>query len=262
MENHMDIIKREFTKQSGAFNEYQNVSSKEKCTDQILEELELSGQEQVLEVAAGTCALGRKIAPQVKHIVELDAVDAMLSKGKEENEKTGIDNASYVLGVAESLPFLDSSYDVVISRLAFHHFVDPRTVMEEMARVLKENGKLVILDMVAKDEAFREKADYYEKLRDPSHVKKLTEKEFVQLLNDCGLKVEYQENVVIPMNLENWMNLTAPAIEIREEITAAMRAELAGCARTGFEPYEEEGSVKFNHNWTLMIAGKKEIAKE
>lgn len=105
MEKHIDIVKKEFTKQARSFNEYLSVPSKEKCTEILLENLGLTGQEMMLEVAAGTCAFGRKLAPFVRSIIELDATEAMLEKGKEENEKAGISNASYVIGVAEKLPF-------------------------------------------------------------------------------------------------------------------------------------------------------------
>ena len=78
----------------------------------------------VLEVAAGTCACGRSFAPLVQTVVCLDATLPMLQIGKREATNSHLNNMVFVKGYAEELPFLDDSFDVVFSRLAFHHFID------------------------------------------------------------------------------------------------------------------------------------------
>ena len=78
----------------------------------------------VLDVAAGTCICGRSLAPHAGHVVCLDATPAMLEVGKQESENHEIRNITFVKGYAEDLPFLDCSFDIVISRLAFHHFTN------------------------------------------------------------------------------------------------------------------------------------------
>lgn len=254
--NHIDILKREFQKQAKDFNAYQNVSSKEKCTNQVLEQLSLTGQEEVLEIAAGTCSFGRRIAPFVKHIVELDAVEEMLLKGKEENEKANITNASYMNGNAEDIPFRDNCFDIVVSRLAFHHFVNPDNVFNEMVRVLKPDGRLVILDMIANQDNLRKMADYYEKLRDPSHIKTFTENEFFQMLKQHSLIVECKNTICIPMELDAWLSLTEASNKVREEITSALQMEISGGTKTGLFPYIENKKIRFSHHWIVMIARK------
>ena len=256
MENHIDIIKKEFTKQSVGVNEYQGSSIKEEATDKLVKEISLRGNEQVLEVAAGTCALGRKIAPFVKHITELDITKAMLEKGKEANEKAGLSNASYIVGTAERLPFEDASFDVVVSRLAFHHFVEPDTVVTEMVRVLKPNGKLVILDMIADNNEERNSFNHYEKLRDPSHTNTLSEMDFTKLLKAHNLRTIYSDTTVIPMDLNAWLSLTTVSSDLENTIIANVSEELNGGNKTGLQPYMEEGKIKFIHTWLMLVAKK------
>ncbi len=61
-----------------------------------------------------------------------------------------------------------TAFDIVISRLAFHHFANPKRCFSEMARVLKPGGKLVVIDMEAAEEALRATEDEIETMRDPS----------------------------------------------------------------------------------------------
>ena len=76
----------------------------------------------MLEVAAGICACGRALAPLSGNVVCLDMTSAMLSAGKAEAEKANLSKYDACTGDAMELPFLDNSFDIVLSRLAFHHF--------------------------------------------------------------------------------------------------------------------------------------------
>ncbi|MGV1008612.1 MAG: class I SAM-dependent methyltransferase [Dermatophilaceae bacterium] len=48
---------------------------------------------------------------------------------------------------AESLPFPDGSFDVVVSTLSAHHWADPAAAVAEQARVLRPGGQLRVYDL-------------------------------------------------------------------------------------------------------------------
>lgn len=73
MNGNLDLIKTEFTKQAPSFNDYQETDVKRAFNFMAIEQMRLSDNENVLEIAAGTCAFGRMIAPHVTHITEFDA---------------------------------------------------------------------------------------------------------------------------------------------------------------------------------------------
>ncbi len=243
-----------FTQQAKSFDQYQQVFSKEAYNRFALLHMNLRPTDDVLEVAAGTCAFGRVVAPHVHHITELDVTEAMLSIGRAAATAQGITNVSFVQGEAEHLPFADASFDCVMSRLAFHHFADPKVVTAEMRRVLKPDGWLVIIDMRAREEALRETADRIEKLRDPSHVRCLPEAEFRCFVS--GMKVTFCETIPLPVSLSAWMDVTDVPAPVRADITQAMESELAGNSSTGFEAYWEDGRIMFCHRWMLLVARK------
>lgn len=211
----------------------------------------------LLEVAAGTCACGRSFAPVVRTVVCLDATVPMLQIGQREADKQHLSNMVFIKGYAEELPFLDNSFDIVFSRLAFHHFTNTDVVFSEMVRVLKPGGKLVMIDMEAADEPLRKTEDEIETLRDPSHVKNLSKTEMLSLFETHGLAIEKCETTEMPQRLESWLALTRTPEPIQQKITERMRTELAGGGKTGLSPYVENGTICFNQKWLLLIGRKR-----
>lgn len=74
-----------------------------------------------------------------------------------------------------------------------------------MIRVLKPGGKLVLIDMEAAEEPLRETEDSIEKMRDPSHVRNLSENEMLALYRDNGLSVSCCEVTKMPVVLQSWI---------------------------------------------------------
>ena len=92
-----------------------------------------------------------------------------------------------VVGRAEHLPFEDGSFDVVVCRIAAHHFRDIQAAVAEMARV---SERLLVIDDLLFDGEDVEKAH---RLRDPTHVRSYTEDEWRKLVVANGFEVEQVE---------------------------------------------------------------------
>lgn len=54
------------------------------------------------------------------------------------------EGAPLVVAVAEALPFRDGTFDRIVCQGSLDHFTKPREFMEEMARVLKPEGRAII----------------------------------------------------------------------------------------------------------------------
>lgn len=85
-----------------------------------------------MEVAAGTCICDRALAPLIKEITCLDLTEEMLASERQ------IKNIYFQSGNAEYLPYEVETFDLVITRLSFHHFANPEKTFQEMKRVLKK----------------------------------------------------------------------------------------------------------------------------
>jgi SAM-dependent methyltransferase len=107
-----------------------------------------------------------------------------------------------VIASAESLPFADGSFDVVVNRLAAHHFTSVADAVREFARVT--NGLVVIEDHRYTDE----QTEQAERLRDPSHGRSLSEDDWRELLARVRLEVEQVEQFDMELEFESWFART------------------------------------------------------
>ena len=129
-----------------------------------------------------------------------------------------------------------------------------------MQRVLKKGGKMVVWDMEATVEPLREIDNKIEKMRDPSHTRILSRKEFERFFQkDFSLQCE--ESTLVPVNLKKWMELTDTPEEIQREIVELMENDLAGGRKTGFSPYIKNSQIMFDHRWLLLIGIKNKSCK-
>lgn len=232
-------IQKAFTQQAAGFESGRMNFSKQEYLDYAVSRVAPRQTDDVLEVAAGTCACARAFAPHVASVTCLDMTAAMLK-----------------VGDAAELPFEAEAFDVVFSRLAFHHFPEPTRPFAEMVRVLRPGGKLVLIDMEAAQEDLRAAEDALEKLRDPSHVRSLSRAEMLALYEAHGLSVEACEVVRMPVHLDAWMQHTDTPPAAQSLICRQMEEELSGGAKTGFSPYRREGEILFDQKWTLCIGRK------
>lgn len=254
--SNLSEINKAFTEQAAGFESDKLHLSKQEYLDYTVKMTVPQKTDSVLEVAAGTCVCGRSIAPYADRVICLDATPAMLKVGKAECEKAGISNISFIKGFAEELPFLDSSFDIVISRLAFHHFAGVEEPFKEMVRVLKPGGKLVMIDMIVGDEALWDEVDRIERMRDPSHVRDLTLAEMRNLYAANGISLKTQEQTNVPVSLEAWMELTKPDEKTKAKIRSMMQADMDDSCKTGFAPYRINDEIYFNQHWVMNIGIK------
>lgn len=78
-------------------------------------------------------------------VIESDIAFGSVKKTKTIAEKNNISNGYYAIIDAEILPFQNNTLDGIFMVAALHHLSNPEKAIEEIARVLKPNGHLLIL---------------------------------------------------------------------------------------------------------------------
>lgn len=104
----------------------------------ILSRLFLEDNQKVLVIGCGF-GFDEKNIKSLNKTIELWSIDI-----SEEMIKRAIQNQSpshFLIGVAEKLPFPDHCFDRVLAREVIEHVVEPKAMLQEIGRVLKEGGQ-------------------------------------------------------------------------------------------------------------------------
>jgi ubiquinone/menaquinone biosynthesis C-methylase UbiE len=99
----------------------------------------------VLEVSFGTGYLLSQIASDYE-VYGVEYNEKLLQIGKENLASQGL-SAKLVKGSVEDLPYPNQYFDSVVVTMAFTGYPDGRTAMSELKRVLKNDGRLLIVDI-------------------------------------------------------------------------------------------------------------------
>jgi SAM-dependent methyltransferase len=153
--------------------------------DLLVQWVEEAGAQTTLDVATGGGHVARRLREVGLTVVTTDAAPGMQPD---------------VLTRAEHLPFADGSFDAVVSRVAHHHFDDPGAAVREMARV--SGGLVAVVDNLFMTDA----AEEADRLRDPSHVRNYTEREWQTMFGEAGLQVEDVRHFDKPIEFQPWLD--------------------------------------------------------
>jgi ubiquinone/menaquinone biosynthesis C-methylase UbiE len=155
---------------------------------QIAEFVEPAGDEVALDVGTGTGPLAFALAPSVRDVVGVDLVPELLELGRR-YASDHYTNVQLVEGDVAHLAFATGSFDLVCERAVLHHVGRPELVLAEMSRVTRPGGRVLVVDQLAPiDPLVAIELDRFERTRDPSHTR---------LLSDGDLRALFEANSLV-----------------------------------------------------------------
>jgi ubiquinone/menaquinone biosynthesis C-methylase UbiE len=118
---------------------------------QTIELAHLQPGQSVLDAGCGTGYLLLEAEKVIGHggtAVGLDVEPAMIEQAKRRAAKTH-SHATFEVASIDNIPYPDNSFDVALQTLVFHHLTEAQREagLAELRRVLKDNGRLLIVDL-------------------------------------------------------------------------------------------------------------------
>lgn len=224
MSEHRAQVLDQFTRQAIPFSTAPSLRDRE-LIGLIIDASLVQPSEAVLDVACGPGLVVSAFAECAAHVTGIDVVVAMIDRARE--LLASVPNVELVVGDCISLPFADASFEVVVSRYAFHHFQEPARVLAEMRRVCKPHGRLVVCDILASEDPAKARAFHeLEMRRDPSHVRAHSLAELTGYFTQVGLVPELCAQFRSPFELESLLARSFPADDDREALRRAYWAHM------------------------------------
>lgn len=247
--NHHQNIIEQFSKQARG---YTSIRSHNQALEKLVSSASLSREKEVLDIACGSGIVSCEFAKYSRHVTGIDLTEAMLEEAKKRQAELGIENVSWQVGDVAKLPFEDECFSIVVSRFGFHHFVDPLQVLQEMKRVCKPGGKVMVVD-VSVPESKLNKYNEMERIRDHSHVAALSIAEFPILFEQAGFKSMETDDYTMKIGLEEQIRASFPtdAEALKKMITADV-----GKNELGVEVTREEDEYYLHYPILILSAVK------
>lgn len=253
LDNVQKAAQEQFARQSHRYGAGHILENIEDVRDAVAV-IALPNPAKVLDVATGGGHTGLYLAGLGHEVTLADIARPMLDRA----EKTALERGLSIktqLHPAEEFPNPSETFDLVTCRVAAHHFSQPERFVSETARVLKRHGWFLLIDgSVQDDEPEAENWMHtIEKLRDPSHHRFLTPRQWTKLCEANHLQVV--ETKLVPLkqpDLTWYFETAATTPENRQKVLELIKGAPESARKLFRLGTEEEKIVWWWQRLTLI----------
>ncbi len=103
----------------------------------------------IVDLGAGEGTLSQLLAGNARKVIAVDNSPKMVKFGSKLAREHGFKNLEYRLGDIEDPPIAKESVDLVLLSQALHHAIKPERAVQSAHRILKKNGRIVVLDLLS-----------------------------------------------------------------------------------------------------------------
>lgn len=159
-----------------------------------------------LDLGTGGGHVAYAMAPHAKRVTACDLSEAMLAVVAGEAARRGLPTITALAASAGDLPMADASCDMVACRFSLHHWRDPAAGLAQARRVLHPGAPAVFVDVIAPAApAADTHLQTVELLRDPSHVRDFTVREWQAMLAEAGFAITAMVHARLRMDFAEWI---------------------------------------------------------
>lgn len=157
-------------------------------SDEIIQELNLNGDETIMDAGCGDGHIAIKILEDYNHsgtVCAVDVYDASIDDMEKYKKENNVENLINIeADITKGIPGVDDeSIDVVLMVNVFHGFKASRTMdeaIDEFKRIIKADGRIAIMDYKAWDVP-----------KGPPTAVRSSPEELEEVFADHGLKMTY-----------------------------------------------------------------------
>ena len=117
---------------------------------ELIEKLVINPNDVVVDFGCGPGYYTIELAKKAKGVVAVDLSAEMLKKAQNKAEKAGVKNIQFLQSEGTNIQIEDSSIDLVLLVTVYHEVGKSEAVLKEFGRILRPEGKLIIVEVIKK----------------------------------------------------------------------------------------------------------------
>jgi len=155
---------------------------------------------EVLDIGTGTGRILEVLASRVSRGVGVDMSSGMLAVARTNLESADLKHIHVRKGDMYQLPIEDNSFDLAILHMVLHYSDNPAEVIREASRVLRPEGRLIVVDFAAHAEEYL-RSEYQH------HRLGFTDNEIRHSFENAGIspQTEIRQLVGDPLTVKFWL---------------------------------------------------------
>lgn len=148
----------------------------------------------ILDIGTGTGYLAFPLAEEfpAASICGIDIAETIIEKNKEVVTEKGISNLVFQAFDGLRYPFDDDSFDLIVTRYAFHHFPNITDAIQQMNKLLVKGGKVLISDPMRNEKDANGIIDAFMRVKKDGHIQFYAADELDALFANNGFTKENQ----------------------------------------------------------------------
>ncbi len=173
---------------------YANIIKDDKHLEVLLRLVQDNQYRNILDIGTGTGYLAFPLAkgfPQAR-VIGIDIAENVLALNEEKARERGLKNLYFHAFDGLHYPFDEESYDLIVSRYAFHHFPNVENTVQQMNKLLTKGGRVLISDPMRHADDKKYVIDDFMRVKKDGHIQFYSQNELETLFETNGFVKEKQ----------------------------------------------------------------------
>ena len=218
MDSHGDTVQRQFDPQAHAYlHSVVHARGPDLEQARALVSAAVRPDGAAVDVGCGAGHLSFVLARCLQCVVAVDPSPQMLAAVEQAAAAQGLHTIQTRQACAESLPFETGSFALAATRYSAHHWTRLETAMHELHRVLEPGGYLLMIDVEGHEDTLADThLQTLELLRDRSHVRDRSVRQWCALLSETGFEHIAHRRWPLHLRFEPWIQrMRTPAANVQ-----------------------------------------------
>ena len=173
---------------------YSAIIRDDKHLSLLLSLLEDGKYNKILDIGTGTGYLAFPLSEKhpAASVCGIDIAETIIAKNNEIVKEKGISNLVFEAFDGLKYPFPCESFDLIVTRYAFHHFPNVTDAIQQMNKLLGKGGKVLVSDPMRNNKDNNRVIDNFMKVKKDGHIQFYSSKELDDLFSANGFTKQNQ----------------------------------------------------------------------